>query len=107
MSKLDQVVFVIENGKIVESKIRDLTGFIETTTTPAGVGPTFHVRENELWTWGLNFPRKVGSFDTAAEAQAALEETFFDDFMKSTEILWFVSREKAERFLADELKGSA
>lgn len=38
MSKLDQIVFIIEDGKIIETSIRDsgLT-YIEETTTPYGV----------------------------------------------------------------------
>ena len=50
MGKLDQVVFLVENGKVVESKIRDLAGYIEETTTPNGVGPTYHTREYPKFT---------------------------------------------------------
>lgn len=102
MSKLDQVVFLIENGKIVESKIRDLDGFIDETTTPHGIAPRFHVRENQLWTWGHagNNPRMVREFDTEAEAVEAMEDHQATDFWNS-DILSFGSREEAETFLRD------
>lgn len=138
MSKLDQVVFLIEDGKIIESKIRDLSGYIEETTTPQGVGPVFHLREYpkftidgqdfdrredaeqhaadlglsedivegisyELWSWGHqgNFPRQVQTFATEAEAQEALEETFYMDFLDCRDFFSFNSREDAEKFLAE------
>lgn len=138
MSKLDQVVFLIENGQIVESKIRGLSGYIEETTTPRGVGSTYHTREYpkftidgedftsredaeqyaadnelteeivegtsyELWTWGYcgNFPKQIETFSTAAEAQEALEETFYQDFWNCSEFNAFPTREQAEQFLAD------
>lgn len=50
MGKLDEVVFLIENGKVVESKIRDLSGYIEETTTPHGVGSKYHTREYPKFT---------------------------------------------------------
>ena len=50
MSKLDQVVFLVETGQIIESKIRDLSGYIDETTTPRGVGPTYHTREYPKFT---------------------------------------------------------
>lgn len=103
MSKLDQIVFLIENGKIVESKIRDLDGFIDETTTPWGIGPRFHVRENELWTWGHggNNPRMLRDFDTEAEAVEEMEDFQAMDFYDS-DILSFTTREQAQAFLRDD-----
>ena len=139
MSKLDQVVFLVENGQIIESKIRDLSGYIDETTTPRGVGPRYHTRDYpkfsidgqdfecredaedyasnnelptnqivegisyELWTWGHqgNFPRQINAYDTEAEAQEALEETFYTDFCNCTDILSFTTRADAEKFLVD------
>lgn len=100
MSKIDQVVFLIESGKIVESKIRDLDGFVDETTTPQGIAPRFHVRENQLWTWGYagNNPRMVREFDTEAEAVEAMEDHFATDFFNS-DILSFTTRADAEAFL--------
>lgn len=139
MSKLDQVVFLIEDGKIKESAIRDLTGYIDTTTTPKGVAPRFHIRafpmfsidgeefdsregaeqyaadngltdseisekvSHELWTWGHQgrFPHVVERFETAQEAQEALEDTFAYDFWESANILAFTTREDAEKWVAE------
>jgi len=103
MSKLDQVVFVIENDQIVESTIRDLSGYIDETTTPAGVAPRFHVRGTELWTWGKNGnnPRCVNKYDSAEEAEDALEDTFLYDFWNCSEILAFTVRADAEKFMKE------
>lgn len=102
MSKLDQVVFIIEDTQIVESSIRDLDGYIDETTTPHGVGARYHVRENELWTWGHagNFPRLIRAYDTEAEAIEALEDSFAYDFWNSSDFLAFATREAAEECLA-------
>jgi hypothetical protein len=104
MSKLDQVVFVVENGTIIESRIRDLSGYIDETTTPHGVAPRFHVRGTELWTWGHqgNNPQVVSAYETVAEAEEALEDTFAHDFWNCPTILAFSARAGAEDFLTDE-----
>lgn len=103
MSKLDQVVYIIEEGKVVESAIRDMDGYIDETTTPRGVGPRFHTRGNELWTWGHqgNFPKMVQAFDTEEDAEEALEETFYQDFWNCPEICAFTNREDAEKALRE------
>lgn len=104
MSKLDTVVFMIESGVVVESKIRDLDGYIDETTTPRGVGPRLHVRENELWTWGHagNNPRKLRELDTEDEAVEALEDHHYTDFWNSALSGGaFRTREEAEKFLTD------
>jgi hypothetical protein len=103
MSKIDQVVYLIEDGKIIESSIRDLSGYIDETTTPRGVGPRYHTRGNELWTWGHqgNNPRIVSAYDTEAEAEEALEDTFAHDFWNCADILAFTTREDAEKWLAE------
>lgn len=98
MSKLDQVVFVIENDQIIEGAIRDFCGFIDETTTPHGVAPRFHVRGTELWTWGPQgqFPRCVNSFDTEAEAIEAMEDHHAHDFWNCDRILACKTRADAE-----------
>lgn len=103
MSKIDQVVFLIEDGKIRESKIRDLDGYIDETTTPRGVAPRYHTRGNELWTWGHagNFPRMLETFDTDEEAEAALEESFYYDFTNCANLFWFGTREEAQTWLSE------
>lgn len=106
MSKLDQTVFLIEDGKIIESKICDLSGYIDETTTPLGVGPRYHTRGNELWTWGHagNFPRMLETFDTDEEAEAALEESFYYDFTNCNNLLWFWTREEAQNWLDENVE---
>lgn len=104
MSKLDQVVFIIDNGQIVETPIRALDGYVEETTTPRGVAPVYHIRENELWSWGHagNFPRMIRAYDSEAEAIEALEDSFAHDFWNSeVSALAFTTRADAEEFLAD------
>lgn len=139
MSKLDQVVFAVVDGEIIESTIRNLGGYIEETTTPHGVGPVYHVREYpkftvdgedfssredaqafaedndlaeeivegtsyELWRWVAsgNYPRKIQAFDTEAEANEALDETFYIDFCSSDKFFCtYSTREEAEKFLSE------
>lgn len=52
MAKLDTEVFVIRDGHVVAVRVRDLDGFIEETTTPAGVGPRYHLREHPVFRVG-------------------------------------------------------
>ena len=94
MSKINQVVYIIEEGRVVESAIRDLSGFIDETTTPQGIAPRFHVRGTELWTWGHqgNAPHLISAYDTEAEAIEALEDSFAHDFWNCNEILAFTTR---------------
>lgn len=108
MSSLDKIVYVIEEGRVVESAIRNLDGYIEMTTAPTGNAPKFHVRGAELWTWGVrgNSPRLVRSFDTEDEAIEALEETFYEDFLNCNSISWFATRSRAEKFLVNSREES-
>ena len=104
MSKLDQIVFIIEDGKIIETSIRDsgLT-YIEETTTPYGVSAKYHTRGAELWTWGVNgsFPEKLSTFASEEDATEALEDTFAHDFWNCPSILAFKDRASAEECLVD------
>jgi len=102
MSKIDQVVFVIDGGEIIEGTIRNFDGYIDETTTPHGVDARYHVRENELWTWGVggNNARLIRAYDTEAEAIEALEDSFAHDFWNCADILAFATREAAEECLA-------
>lgn len=56
--------------------------YADETTTPNGVGTRYHVRGCELWTWGAggNFPHLVEAFDSEAEAEQALQDSFRFDF---------------------------
>lgn len=103
MSKLDQVAYIIEDGRVVESAIRDLGGYIDETTTPKGIAPRYHVRGNELWSWGVggSNPHMIRAYDSEGEAQEALEETFVHDFWSCSDIMAFSTREQAEKFLRD------
>lgn len=103
MSKLDTIVYLIENGAVVESSIRDLSNYIDETTTPHGIAPRYHTRGTELWTWGHqgNDPHMVCAYDTEAEAEEALEDTFAHDFWNCAGILAFPNRADAEKFLRD------
>lgn len=81
MSKLDQVVFVIEAGEIIEGTIRSFDGYIDETTTPHGVSARYHVR-GPFVSYSLKFPfgSACVSFDgleTEAEAREHLEAEGF------------------------------
>jgi hypothetical protein len=104
MSKFDQVVFIIEEGRVLETSIRNFEGrYIEETTTPRGIGATLHVRGTELWTWGHagNFPKLVSAYDTEAEAVEALEDSFAYDFWDCPNILAFNNRADAEAYVLE------
>jgi hypothetical protein len=107
VSKLDQRVFVVEDGRVVEKKIADFDGFIDETTTPRGVAPRYHVRGTELWSWGHqgNFSRCVDKFDTEAEAEDALEGYFLMDYWACPDICAYKTREGAEASLQQEQGG--
>lgn len=90
--------------EVVETTLGELcTEFVDTTTTPLGVGPRYHARNKgehyheslnwgdedgwEVWTWGFggNNPRKIESFDTQDEAVHALDMLAKHDLDNSTE----------------------
>lgn len=103
MSKLDRVIYVIENGQIIETTARQMSGYIEQTTTPHGVAPKYHLRGNQLWTWGHagNFPKMVRGYETEQEATEGLEETFWHDFSNHPDMpSWYFTRGEAELKLA-------
>lgn len=104
MSRLDKVVFIIENGAIVETTLRNLMDrFVDETTTPQGVGARYHLRGTQLWTWGFNgnSPELISEHETEQEAQEALDETFYTDYCNASEVGDFSSREDAEEYLRD------
>ena len=102
-SPLSTIVFIVENGVIIEGPISSFRGFIEETTTPRGVAAKYHVRGDQLWTWGHqgNFPKMVSQHESEAEAVDALEDGFVYDFWECSDILAFKSRSDAEKYLAD------
>jgi len=110
----DQIVFLadIKKQEVIESSIRDLNHdyeFIETTTTPIGVGADLHVRDNELWSWGLagQHEHRVATFDTEDDAQDALENTFAYDFWNSDfGIAAFHNRKHAEHYITGDFISS-
>jgi hypothetical protein len=103
-SKLDTIVYFIEDGQVKSDTIRSFDGYIDVTTTPHGVAPRNHVRGNELWTWGHagNFPKMISRHETEAEAQAALEEGFVYDFWHQQDFMVFATAAEAERALASQ-----
>lgn len=103
MSALNQTVYLVQNGQVIETTIGECDGYIDETTTPNGVAPRLHVRGKNVWTWGHggNFPNLVREFDTEEEARAALEDTFVYDFWKCPDILAFKTREAAEKLVRE------
>ena len=106
MSKLDTTIYVInDNGQIEETTIRAYEKiFVETTTSPHGVEPKYHLRGTEVWTWGVNgnFPKLISKHETESEAEAALDEIRLIEFYECQNLpFWLMSREQAEKFLAE------
>lgn len=100
---MDQIVYLVEGDSITETRIRDISGYIDETTTPHGVGPRVHVRGAELWSWGAsgNRAEKLADFASEAEAIAAMERCHAHDFWASSDFLAFASRAEAEAALND------
>ena len=101
-------VYIIENGAIKEVNYHDLMlQHAETTTTPAGVGAKYHLREEavikyEAWTWGQggNFPRKIKVFDTKEEADEWIFELAMIDFDENGEAPQiYQTEQEAQEFL--------
>lgn len=84
MSSLDQVVFIVENDQIIESRIRELSGYIEETTTPRGVGPAYHIRER------VKFIIDGEEFDSREEAEEfAADNEMSEEIVESASFeLW-------------------
>lgn len=101
-SKLDEPVWLIEDNKIVETTPRECGGYIEEMATPHGVAPVYHVEGKELRRWRVDGRSVVvTTFDSEAEAQEALEETFINDFWNCASITAFATRGAAEDFLKE------
>ena len=105
---MTNTVYIIENGAIKEVDYHDLVlQYAETTTTPRGIEPKYHVREEEVikyeaWTWGQggNFPRKIKIFDTKEAAEEWIFELAlidFDEHSDPPEI--YQTEQEAQEFL--------
>ena len=123
MTKLTDTVFEIIDGKVVEGTLADYMNLVEQTTTPRGVGPVYFVDQTTRpqeeandwestdvfglfkWTNWAGNKRLVKSFNTEAEAQDALEDTFIYDIGNNSEHTLYDSRESAERCLREDLAG--
>lgn len=111
-NKFEQKVFWLNfDNEIEETTYGDMVReFADETTTPNGVAPRMHVRENEeegtyeLWSWGVqgNNPSFVRSFDTEEEANYALYETFEADMNEQDQYVVFYNDDKEA--LKKELK---
>jgi hypothetical protein len=82
------VYFIDQDGEISSSPRNELIRrYAEETTTPLGVDTKYHLRENELWSWGVqgNFPKMVAIYESKDQAEEALWVTFEHDFFDSSE----------------------
>ena len=101
---LDQIVYVIEGDKIIESTIRALDGYIDETTTPKGIGPRLFVEGSTLYTWGHqgNFRESLFEFASPKEAEAALDRCHARDFWDCPDFDAYATRDDAEASLAQD-----
>jgi len=100
----DNEIEKINYGELVEM-------FADETTTPNGVGPRIHIRENkeentfELWTWGVqgNNPQFIKSYDTEKKAIFAQYETFEEDMNKQDQyvIIYADTEQELKEQLSD------
>ena len=98
-------VYFVQDDQIEAASLADVCKqYADTTTTPAGVATRFHVRGNELWTWGVggNDPALVERFDTNGEASHSLLLSFLYDLENGSDTPSIHnSLAEAEDFLAD------
>lgn len=90
------VRFVVDGKEF--SAQRDARDYAAEISEPVQEEPT-----HELWSWGLSgqCPVLVAAFDSEAEAQIALDETFLYDFWHCDRIEAYPTREAAEAAMAD------
>lgn len=102
-------VYVVDviNKTIEKTILRDLCDeHAEVTTSPIGIAPTFHLRGNELWTWGVqgNHPELIERFETPDEAEGALYSVYLYELTVKDECpIYFDTLEEAEADLAEFL----
>jgi hypothetical protein len=91
--ELNQTIYIVDErtGEVEEDVFKTIIEYFkDKTTTPKGVAPRLHIRENvddetyDLWTWGVrgNNPKFIESYDTEEEAEMALWECWIDNFDK-------------------------
>jgi hypothetical protein len=100
----DNKIEEINYGELVEM-------FADETTTPNGIAPRYHIRENkeygtfDLWTWGVqgNNPKFVKDFNTEKEANYALYETFELDMLGNEQysVTYADTKKELEELLED------
>jgi hypothetical protein len=123
------IIFIIENGEIVETNLFDhVMGSVDETTSPVGVMRRFHIRHRdnhhlsdrrgllkttinkegkfEVWTWGVrgNNPRFIQEFETEDQAedwlfQRTYEADFVQDDQRNTS--YYHSQEDAAHALSE------
>ena len=109
--QLNSTVYFIDpkTNTIDSSSYRNfLDNFKDLTTTPRGVAPRIHIRdERELWSWGIggNHPYKLSEYSNEEEAELALYETFECDLFKNDQddTFYSLSMEEAENELKERL----
>lgn len=109
MSKLNDTVFIIKSGAVVERTLRDLMDYVPTTSRPDGIGTKDYARENDdgagvySWvTWG-GPERLLQQFDDMAAAVSYVEDLWIVDIFNNTELAVYASEKDAQQALADEI----
>jgi len=81
----NRMVYTVKDGEVVERMLSELCrDHAEETTTPDGIGPRYHIREEEeLWLWGCYGLEYVQKYYWPAAAQHALLKLFYADLERS------------------------
>lgn len=114
---LNTPCFTVQDGQIVAGTLADFDHFIERTTRPHGVGCKHYVTEItrdgvDVWahakwaTWG-GPETIIDTYETEAEAQAAVEQTYVYDILNNPEQCINLDRASAEAELAQILENEA
>ena len=110
MSKLNDTVFVIQAGAVIERTLRDLMDLVPTTSRPDGTGTKDYARENDdgagvyTWmTWG-GPERLLSQHDSLEDAVSRVEDLWISDIFNNTEIAVYPNRATAEDALRQEIE---
>lgn len=116
---LDTPCFTIQNGQVVEARLRDFDRLIEESTRPHGVDKKTYLTPlkdadgnivgwavAEWATWG-GPERIIEKFDDHAHAQARLEDLYVSEILDSEQETIYLTREDAEADLAQHGEANA
>lgn len=115
LERLNETIYIVNDNEIEEDILKTIIEdyFRDETTSPKGVEPRVHIRENkeegtyEVWTWGTlgRFPKLLESFETEDESEEYQLECWLYNFDNDDGSglddapVFFFDKEEAENFM--------